>query len=213
MSEDLSIGRSLNFSPFVGVYKRHEHVSITQVQNWFHDARAPTSAKPPAVRCGGKIVGCHGLGARATTLDRRAPITIAPGAHALGVLAASAPATTAPRPCGTGARDRWPAGPSPPFCCVSPVRPGATLEGRALHVRLFHENLRRVLLILNGLRSCHDQRALLGYYYPQSRRSCSHYAHIFRTQEAQENQSGILRAKIVIYAGESGYSKHHNSLA
>lgn len=33
-----------------------------------------------------------------------------------------------------------------------------------------------------------------------SRRSCPHYAPIFRTKEAQEHQPGIFRAKLVIYA-------------
>jgi hypothetical protein len=38
--------------------------------------------------------------------------------------------------------------------------------GSALHVMLFLENLIRALLIFNGLRSSHCQRALLGYHYP-----------------------------------------------
>jgi hypothetical protein len=41
-----------------------------------------------------------------------------------------------------------------------------THVGRALHVRLFLENLRRVWLIFNRLRYCHCQRVLLGYHYP-----------------------------------------------
>jgi hypothetical protein len=42
----------------------------------------------------------------------------------------------------------------------------SALRGRALHVMLFLENLMRALLIFNGLRSHHCQRALLGYHYP-----------------------------------------------
>src|SRR5215813_7335942 len=38
--------------------------------------------------------------------------------------------------------------------------------GSALHVMLFLENLLRALLIFNGLRSRHCQRALLVYHYP-----------------------------------------------
>src|SRR5262245_54884393 len=38
--------------------------------------------------------------------------------------------------------------------------------GSALHVMLFLENLIRVLLIFNGLRSRYCQRALLVYHYP-----------------------------------------------
>jgi ATP-dependent phosphofructokinase / diphosphate-dependent phosphofructokinase len=43
-----------------------------------------------------------------------------------------------------------------------------TAEGSALHVMLFLENLIRALLIFNGLRSQHGQRALLGYHYQGS---------------------------------------------
>jgi IS1 transposase len=43
--------------------------------------------------------------------------------------------------------------------------------GGALHVMLFLENLIQALLIFNGLRSRHYQRALLGYHYPR-RRPC-----------------------------------------
>ena len=42
MSEDLSRGRSLKFSPLVGVYKPHEHVSITQVQGFDHRVGYPS---------------------------------------------------------------------------------------------------------------------------------------------------------------------------
>jgi len=41
--------------------------------------------------------------------------------------------------------------------------------GRALHVRLFLENLLRVLLMFNRLRCCHGQRACLGEH---DRRLC-----------------------------------------
>src|SRR5215831_8874387 len=54
------------------------------------------SAKPTSVRCGGKIVRCNVLGARATTLASGAHINIDPGANAIGVIAASAPSTTSP---------------------------------------------------------------------------------------------------------------------
>jgi hypothetical protein len=39
-------------------------------------------------------------------------------------------------------------------------------DGSALHLMLFLENLIRALLIFNGLRSRHCQRALLIYHYP-----------------------------------------------
>jgi hypothetical protein len=41
--------------------------------------------------------------------------------------------------------------------------------GRALHVRLFLENLLRVLVMCNRLRCCHGQRAFLGEH---DRRLC-----------------------------------------
>ena len=40
------------------------------------------------------------------------------------------------------------------------------MVSRALHVRLFLANLGRALLIFNGVRSPHCQRALLVYHYP-----------------------------------------------
>jgi hypothetical protein len=48
------------------------------------------------------------------------------------------------------------------------LAPGASGHGgmgSALHVMLFLANLIRALLIFNGLRSRHYQRALLGYHY------------------------------------------------
>jgi hypothetical protein len=38
-------------------------------------------------------------------------------------------------------------------------------QGSALRVMLVLANLRRVLVIFNGVRSHHGQRALLGYHY------------------------------------------------
>ena len=43
--------------------------------------------------------------------------------------------------------------------------PRPSRRGSALHVMLFLENLIQALLIFNGLRSSHCQRALLGYHY------------------------------------------------
>jgi len=54
------------------------------------------SAKPISIRCGGNIVRCNVLAARATTLAAGAPTNIAPGASATGVIAASAPSTISP---------------------------------------------------------------------------------------------------------------------
>src|SRR5262249_15799603 len=39
-------------------------------------------------------------------------------------------------------------------------------EGSALHVMLCLANPMRTLFVFNGLRSCHCQRASLGYHYP-----------------------------------------------
>jgi hypothetical protein len=56
------------------------------------------SAKPPSVRCGGKIVRCNVLAASATTLDSGACPTTALDANAPGVMAASVSSTISPRP-------------------------------------------------------------------------------------------------------------------
>ena len=93
-----------------------------------HHSSALNSAKPPSIRCGGKIVHCNVRGARATTLDSGAPINIAQGANVTGAIAASAPATISPRLCCIGARDHCRTGAWLPFCGVSPVRPGALPE-------------------------------------------------------------------------------------
>ena len=57
--------------------------------------------------------------------------TIDPAANAPGAILVSAPSTTLPIPCCIGARDHCHTGFSPPFCCVSPARPGASPESWA----------------------------------------------------------------------------------
>jgi len=66
---------------------------------------------------------CH-----STRSIRGASTTTGPGVNATGARVASAPSTTSPRPCCTRARGRWHTGSLPPFCCASPVRPGALRE-------------------------------------------------------------------------------------
>ena len=46
------------------------------------------------------------------------------------------------------------------------MRAGRATQSSALHGRLFPEHFIQALLIFNGLRSNHCQRAFLGYYYP-----------------------------------------------
>jgi hypothetical protein len=98
----------------------------------------PNSAKPTSVRCGGKTVRCNVRAARATTLAAEARTSIALAANAPGVMAASAPSTTSPRPCSTRASGHCRTGFSRRFCSVSPARHGAlpgkwgSTSGRAI---------------------------------------------------------------------------------
>src|SRR4029453_7150923 len=96
---------------------------------------ALNSAKPTSVRCGGKIVHCNVRAARATTLDSGAHTNIAQDANVTGAIAASAPSTISPLPCCIGASDHCRTGSLPPFCCVSPVRPGALPDEVGIHIR------------------------------------------------------------------------------
>jgi hypothetical protein len=88
----------------------------------------PNRAKRTSVCSGGKSVRCNVLAARATTLDSGVPTNTAPGANATGAMVASAPSTTSSIPCCIGASDHCRTGFSPPFWCVSSVRPSALRE-------------------------------------------------------------------------------------
>ena len=87
------------------------------------------SARLISIHSGGKTVYSNALGARAIMLDAGAPTNIALGANATGAIAVSGRSTTLLIPCCIGASDRWLTGSLPPFCCVSPVPPGA-LRGK-----------------------------------------------------------------------------------
>jgi len=94
-------------------------------------ASTPHSATCTSVCCGGTIVRCNVRAARATTLDSGAPTNTALGAHTTDAMGASGLATTSLIPCCIGDSDHCHTGFSPPFCCVSPVRPGASPESWA----------------------------------------------------------------------------------
>ena len=72
-------------------------------------------------------------------------------------------------------------------------------RGSALHVRLFLENLIRALVLFNGLRSRHCQRALLGYHYHKLS-DWDYPLQIVRSQYAHTSQSICMR----IMAGDVG---------
>jgi hypothetical protein len=95
----------------------------------------PNSAKRTSIGYGGKILRGNVRAASVTPSDSGALTTTAPAANAPGAMVASAPATTSPLPCCIGASGRCRIGFWPPFCCVSPVRPGASPEELGIHLR------------------------------------------------------------------------------
>ena len=97
---------SLNFSRwFVGVEKRHEKVRISPIaesvsrhqeilsHRWcsriYTTSSTPNSVKRSSICCGGKIVRCNVLDARATTLAAGARTNIDLDANAIGAIGAS----------------------------------------------------------------------------------------------------------------------------